>query len=75
MRRMVINLHISEATKIELDRIIPKALDGERITYDDFIQAVFRFFKEINYEDNDIKKLIIDYKHEKWGVIQNANAN
>ena len=59
-RIMTANLHISTASKKELDEMIPKRINGENITYDDYIQATLWFLREsLSFGQHDIIDMIV----------------
>lgn len=63
---MTANLHISQESKKSLDEMIPRKINGESITYDDYIQATLWFFtNQLNFGQHDIIDLITSYKIEK----------
>lgn len=65
-RRMTANFHISQDMKKKLDEMIPKQIEGERVTYDDYVQATYWFLtNELNYGQHDIINMIISYKTDK----------
>lgn len=74
-RTMTANLHISTSSKIELDEIIPKKVNGEKITYDDYIQATLWFLKEnLNFGQHDIIDMIVSYKADKLNKSKSENS-
>ena len=72
---MTANLHISESSKKELDDVIPKKINGESITYDDYIQATLWFLKDnLNFGQHDIIDMIASYKADKLSKSKSENS-
>ena len=63
---MTVNFHISEDAKRRLDAVIPKSIENENVTYDDFIQAVLWYFEhELSFGQHDIIDLLIAFKSQR----------
>lgn len=63
---MTVNFHISEDAKRRLDAVIPKSIENEKVTYDDFIQAVLWYFEhELSFGQHDIIDLLIAFKSQR----------
>jgi len=72
---MTANLHISVASKTELDKLIPKRINGENVTYDDYIQATLWFLKDnLSLGEHDIIDMIASYKSDKLNKSKSENS-
>ena len=72
---MTANLHISESSKKRLDELIPKKMNGEKVTYDDYIQATLWFLESnLNFGQHDIMDMIMSYKVDKITKSKSENS-
>ena len=74
-RLMTVNFHISEDAKRRLDAVIPKSIENETVTYDDFIQAVLWYFEhELSFGQHDIVDLLIAFKAQRLVKAKSENS-
>ena len=72
---MTVNFHISEDAKRRLDAVIPKSIENEKVTYDDFIQAVLWYFEhELSFGQHDIVDLLIAFKSQRLIKAKSENS-
>lgn len=72
---MTVNFHISEDAKRKLDAVIPKSIENEKVTYDDFIQAVLWYFEhELSFGQHDIIDLLIAFKSQRLVKAKSENS-